>query len=126
LIGEMVAITLALVVLSLLADPLIQLWTVGAVSASPALVWLMAAWAWLWAWGNTFAFLLNGLGHIRFQMGIGLAQAMVNLMLSILWVQTYGVIGVIGATVVAYAGIIGWTAPLNAWHILRRAARVQA
>ncbi len=126
LIGGMATITLALVALGLLADPLICLWTVGAVSASPALVWLMAAWAWLWAWGNTFAFLLNGLGHIRFQMGIGLVQAVVNLALSILWVQTYGVIGVIAATVVTYAGIIGWIAPLNAWHILRRVAKVQA
>lgn len=119
LVGGMALVTAVVIGLGLLADPLIRVWTVGAVSASPELVWLMAAWAWLWAWGNTFAFLLNGLGRIRFQMIVGLILAVVNLTLSILWAQAYGVVGVIGATVVAYTVVIAWTVPLDAWRILR-------
>lgn len=122
LIGGMAATTLLLIALGLLAAPFVRLWTVGEVSTSPELVWLMVAWAWLWAWGNTFAFLLNGLGRIRFQMIMGLILATVNLMLSIRWAQAYGVIGVIGATVVAYSVVIAWTMPLDTWRILRRSA----
>lgn len=122
LVGGMALVTAVVIALGLLADPLIRVWTVGAVSASPELVWLMAAWAWLWAWGNTFAFLLNGLGRIRFQMIMGLLLAVVNLTLSILWAQAYGVIGVIGATVVAYSVVMAWTVPLDARRLLRQGA----
>ncbi|MGQ0603593.1 MAG: lipopolysaccharide biosynthesis protein [Anaerolineales bacterium] len=118
--GMLLAVFL-IVTLLIAAQPIISLWTQGVISVSLPLVGLMALWTILACWGNTFAFLQNGLGRIRIQTVAGLCLACVNLGLSILWVQSFGVIGVIAATVVAYVCIPAWIVPVDVWLTLRRA-----
>jgi len=112
--------TLVTLVLSLLAEPVIRIWTRGIVTPQPILVWLIATWTWLALWGNLFAFLENGIGRIRIQVILGLLMAVVNLVLSVLWVQQFEVIGVIAATVVAYGAVVAWVIPLDVYWILHK------
>jgi O-antigen/teichoic acid export membrane protein len=67
-----------------------------------------------------FAFLENGIGRIRIQVILGLLMAVVNLVLSVLWVQQFEVIGVIAATVVAYGAVVAWVIPLDVYWILHK------
>jgi O-antigen/teichoic acid export membrane protein len=123
LLWGMLMVVLMVVILLFAVQPLIRLWTGGVIEVSLPLAALMALWTALACWGNTFAFLQNGLGRIRIQTLAGLCLAGVNLGLSVLWVQSFGVTGVIAATVVAYACIPAWVVPLDVWLTLRQTTR---
>jgi O-antigen/teichoic acid export membrane protein len=101
----LIAVVLALG-LSLLfvvfSQPIIAVWAGTQVQPSRELILWMAGWTIIYAAMTTTACLLNASGHIRGQAIYGMTTAIVNIGLSIWWVQSYGVSGVIAATVTAY------------------------
>jgi O-antigen/teichoic acid export membrane protein len=62
----------------------------------------MGAWSMVSVAMNVMGCLLNATGHVRSQSFYGALAALVNLWLSIAWAPTFGLTGVIAATVVAY------------------------
>jgi O-antigen/teichoic acid export membrane protein len=94
---------------ALLAAPLvlfgqiiIELWAGGdAVPPFTVLAW-MGCWSLLFAAMNTTTCILNGLGRVRGQMIYGMATAGVNIVLTIAWVSSFGLSGVIAGTVISY------------------------
>jgi len=116
---SMVCFALLVVGLAVIAQPLIAFWMGGKIAVSDTLVWLVAVWTIMSIWGNNFAFIQNGLGHIRIQTIVGICMAILNLALSIVWIQRIGVLGVISATIVAYGLTSFWTAPTDTFFVLR-------
>jgi O-antigen/teichoic acid export membrane protein len=99
--GTVTALMLA-VPLVALGRPIIAKWA-GAVAVPPfaLLVW-MGAWSVIQASMNALACLLNAAGQLRGQVLYGSVTAAVNVWLSITWGSSYGITGVIAATVVSY------------------------
>lgn len=65
------------------------------------LVW-MGAWSVVNASMDVAGCMLNGANRLKWQSLYGLGTAVVNILLSLVLVQTYGIVGVIAATVIAY------------------------
>ena len=117
--GLSVAFGIALVIASA-GEWIIQIW-VGKTALPPPLLWSwMVAWVCIQAVMQAVACLLNATGQLRGQTIYGLSTAILNLILSIMWVMPFGLPGVIAATVVAY--LIGNVGPaaLEARWVLRR------
>ncbi len=106
-------------VLIFTARDIVYAWTNGAILPPMDIVILMSVWSLMSLWGNTFAILQNALGRIRIQTVAGVCMAIINITLSIILVQQIGVVGVIGATVISYASISLWIAPLDTFRTLR-------
>lgn len=72
-----------------------------AVSSFALLLW-MGSWSLISVSMNVVACVLNASGHLQGQMIYGVTTAIVNIVLSILLVRSFGITGVIAATVIAY------------------------
>jgi O-antigen/teichoic acid export membrane protein len=91
------------IVLIVAGQMLVRLWTGREEAVAPWWVFI-----WMGLWGvinvvtNSTATLMSGVGRLKGQMVYGTTTAIVNLILSILLAQRYGITGVIAATVIAY------------------------
>jgi O-antigen/teichoic acid export membrane protein len=90
-------------VLLVFGRQIIRLWA-GAAAVPPfsVLVW-MAIWNLMLSNLYVASCLLNATGHLRGMTIYGSVTAVLNLILSILLVRTYGIAGVIAGTVIAFA-----------------------
>ncbi|MCC6617008.1 MAG: hypothetical protein IT320_26285 [Anaerolineae bacterium] len=105
--GLSLLVTAVLVgVLLLLGRQIIDIWSRGTVTADQTLLIGMAAWTLLSVWGRSIASVLNSIKKIRLQAIAGVLTAILNVVLSLYWIQIYGLVGVIMATVVAYSILI--------------------
>lgn len=120
LVIGMVVVGVLVGVLLLNARVILHFWTGGRFDAPTVLILLMAIWTLIAAWGNTFAFLQMGLGRLRMQVICSCLMAGVNLLLSILWGQRYGVVGVLSATIVSYTVTSLWPIPIDTFLTIRR------
>jgi len=84
------------------AKDLIRVWAGEGNVPSTALVLWMAAWYLQAALALAISAFLNGTGRLRVQAWAGLATAIVNIALSFAWARSFGVEGVIAATVVSF------------------------
>lgn len=102
--GVGIAVTGAAVIcLVLIAKPFIAMWAGPAVVPSAALIAWIAAWSMINSYTNPMACLLAAASHLRNQIIYSGFATVSNLVLSIYLVQTWGVEGVIAATVISYA-----------------------
>ena len=98
-----ICFTLAAVVpLIFIARPFINLWTAGAVTPQYDLVLWMAAWSMINAFCSPIASLLAAAAHMRAQVIYSTVSAVINIILSIYLVSTWGISGVIAGTVISY------------------------
>ena len=88
--------------LALIAQPFIAWWAGPAVVPSMALIGWMAAWSMINAYTNPIACLLAAASHLRNQLIYSSLATVSNLVLSIMLIKTWGVVGVIAATVISY------------------------
>ena len=99
---------------------LIQKWTGQSFDLPTSVIVLVALWTLMSIFGNVYATLMNALDHTTFQAAGGIIMATLNLVLSIMWVRTYGVAGVIAGTVVAYGLVSVISQPLYTHYIIFR------
>jgi O-antigen/teichoic acid export membrane protein len=92
---------LAVAVLVIFGDRILYLWVGPQIKASIALLAVFAVQCILYAYLQPISFLLNGLGKLRAQVVCGIAMAIVNLGLSIVFVYRYGIIGAALGTTIA-------------------------
>ena len=90
-------------VFTIFGADIIRLWA-GAVAVAPlsVIIW-MAIWRLMLSTLLVGSCLLNATGHIKGMTIYGTVTALLNLALSILFAQIYGIAGVIAATVIAFA-----------------------
>lgn len=86
----------------LLGRPFIRLWAGPAAVPPISLVWLMCVWIIIYAVTTNQSCIMGATSHIRKQAVSSVLAAVVNVILSILWVKTLGPAGVILATIVSY------------------------
>ena len=99
-----VGTTLAVVssaALYLFANRILSVWVGSSIQASRVFLVLLGAMCITSAYLQPMSFLLNGLSRFRVQVICGLVMAALNLGLSIVFVERYGIIGAILGTVVA-------------------------
>jgi O-antigen/teichoic acid export membrane protein len=95
--------TAIVVFLTIFGGEIIRLWAgAGAVPPFSVIVW-MALWRLMLSTLLVGSCLLNATGHLKGMTIYGTATAVLNLTLSILLAKTYGITGVIAATVIAFA-----------------------
>jgi O-antigen/teichoic acid export membrane protein len=90
-------------VFTIFGADIIRLWA-GAVAVPPlsVIIW-MAIWRLMLSTLLVGSCLLNATGHLKGMTIYGTVTALLNLALSILFAQIYGIAGVIAATVIAFA-----------------------
>ncbi len=93
-------------VLLVVGRQIIDIWSRGTVTAEQSLLIGMAVWTLLSVWGRSIASVLNSIKKIRLQAVAGVLTAILNIGLSLYWIQIYGLVGVIMATVVAYSILV--------------------
>lgn len=98
---------------------LIRLWAGQAAVPDSALLWCMCFWAILLAITVNQAALLAATQRLRLQAACGVIAAVLNLVLSIIWVQRIGAIGVLLATIVSYLLLVLFPQSWEVHHILR-------
>lgn len=91
-------------------------WIDPTVRPSGVLVAAMATWSMLTILTGAFAALLNGLHVVRFQVATAVAMAVLNIVLSIIFVKFYGVVGAIYGSIVSV--LVCTVAPT--WFYTRR------
>ncbi len=104
------------VLMGLLGQWVIRLWTGGVVVPSHALLWLMAFFAFLISATTNQALLLAAVGRLRLEATVAVLAAVSNLWLSIYLVQRIGPEGVILATILSFA--VFMVVP-QAWEVNR-------
>lgn len=93
----------AAVALAASAHFVIPLWVgSGVPTPTPLLLTGFVIWTILRVWGNAVAMLLNGANVVRLQAVLAVAMAAAAIGLKIAWVRSFGLPGVVWATVVAY------------------------
>lgn len=88
---------------------LIRLWAGPAAVPSTSLLRLMCVWMILFAWTNQQSILMGAVSRMRLQSITSLTAAILNLVLTILWVRPFGTVGVLLATIVTYVVFILFT-----------------
>lgn len=83
--------------------PIIDVWTAGAVNPPLSLLLGLGAWMILGSCGNAVAMFLNGASIIRFQALSAVVMATAALVLKIVLGRSFGLPGIIWATVLAYS-----------------------
>ena len=110
------AVGVSALVMGLLGQWVIRVWTGGAVVPGHLLLWLMAFFAFLMATTTNQALLLAAVGRLRLEAVVAVLAAASNLWLSIYLVQRIGVEGVILATILSFA--VFMVGP-QAWEVKR-------
>ena len=97
---------------------LIRVWAGPEIKPETSLLWALAFLIVLTAFGNSIAMFLNGAGKVRIQLVVGTLMATTALALKIVLAPSYGVAGVVWATVASYSVFI--VVPLAAYarHLL--------
>jgi FkbM family methyltransferase len=95
---------------------IIRLWAGPAAVPSTALLALMCVWMVIFAITLYQSCLMGATSRVARQAVYGPAAAVVNLALSVVWVRTFGSLGVLLATVVSYVAFV--LAP-QAWEVKR-------
>lgn len=98
----LVAASAATILILAFHKPILDAWVGPTIAPSWPLLLGMAAWAIVSTAFNAVAVLFNGLGILRFQVGIGMAMAVASVLSSIALAHQFGVAGVIWGTVLAY------------------------
>lgn len=101
-IGGLAASALLLV----LGQTLVQLWVGPAFVPTTALLAAAALWTVLGSATAPLVFYLNGIRKEREQFLVAIPMTVVNLGLSLWWVQLFGISGVLWASCVAWAGVV--------------------
>ena len=107
---------LVALMMGLLGQWVIRVWTGGVVVPGHLLLWLMAFFAFLMATTTNQALLLAAVGRLRLEAVVAVLAAASNLLLSIYLVQRIGTEGVILATILSFA--IFMVVP-QAWEVKR-------
>jgi O-antigen/teichoic acid export membrane protein len=82
-------------VMLLFGDPILRIWTRGAVTHAPtSLVLALTSLFVLWTWMSSISVLLNAAGVLRVQMWIIASHAALNVIVALLLVKPFGVEGV--------------------------------
>ncbi|HEY0869268.1 MAG TPA: hypothetical protein VGD55_02625 [Acidothermaceae bacterium] len=104
-------------VLAVVARPAVHIWTRGAVHSPELLVVAFSVWLVVYGFNQPQAMLLNALHAERFQIWAASANLVVNLTLSIVLTQAFGVSGVIWGTEIAQSGVLtATTVYLRRWN----------
>jgi len=91
---SIIAITVVVTVLAFAAPVVVRIWA-GAETMPPAgLPWIMAVYFISWTWSNSNAMLINALGGVRGRALGTIANAVVNIIVSLALVKPLGIIGV--------------------------------
>lgn len=106
--------------LAFIAQPFIAWWAGPAVIPSIALIGWMASWSMINALTNPVACLLAAASHLRWQLIYSFFATVSNLALSIYLVDTWGVTGVIAATVISYAAFVCLPILIDAELLLKK------
>ena len=85
--------------------PLLDLWVGTGFPAHFELVAALGVWTVLWSVGTTLSVFLNGAEFLKFQIGLAVAMAVTNVILSVFLTTSVGVSGVVWGSVVAYAAV---------------------
>lgn len=110
------AVGVVAVLMGLLGQWVIRVWTGGAIVPNHRLLWLMAFFAFLMAVTTNQALLLAAVGRLRLEAVVAVLAAVSNFVLSIYLVQRIGAEGVILATILSFA--IFMVVP-QAWEVRR-------
>jgi len=120
-----VVLAIAALILFFIGDELVALWVGRDIEIAPGLLAGMLVFTVLRVWCDLYAYLLNGVGAIKFQMWLAVVQAVVNVPLSIYLGGIYGVSGVVFATSATLClSAIGL--PVSAYLYLSRAREGEA
>lgn len=114
-----VAVCLAAVVVGLCGRWIIAVWAGKMAIPPPLLLWTMAGWAVVVSMTTNQAVLLTAAGRLRLLAIVSVIGAMVNLTLSIFWVQRIGAEGVILATILSFAVCIAIPQAVGVRRVLR-------
>ncbi len=106
--------------IALIAQPFIGWWAGAAAVPSGSLVAWMAAWGVINAFTNPIACLLAAAAHLKRQIIYSSVATALNIVLTVTLVQTWGVDGVIAATVISYAVFICGPCYLDAVSLIRK------
>lgn len=101
-----VTLAAAAAVLVLFGQGMIRVWAGPAAVPAKDLVWLMCVWMALFAITTNQASLMAATNRVKRQAIAGTVAAAANLALTIYWVRTLGLIGVLLGTVVSYVVFI--------------------
>ena len=107
------------IVMILFGRSMIHLWAGPDAVPGELLVWLMCVWIVIYAFTTNQSCLMGATSRIKKQAIASLLGAAANLTLSILWVKTMGVTGVMAGTIVAYLTFIVLPQVLEVRSILR-------
>lgn len=117
-----IALAIASLFLYFFGKYIIALWIGKDVEIAPGLLMGMFVFTVLRVWCDLYAYLLNGLGVIKFQMWLAVVQAIVNVPLSIYFAGIYGVSGVVFATSAALL-LSALGLPISAYVYLSRVSK---
>lgn len=123
LAGSMAFAALSVAVLAFIAKPFILWWAGPAAEPSTGLLSWIAAWSLVDGFTSPIACLLAAAAHLRAQIIYSAIATASNLLLSIMLVQTWGVSGVIAATVISYVVFICLPTFVDAEFLLRKLRR---
>jgi O-antigen/teichoic acid export membrane protein len=93
-------------VLLVVARPILDRWTSGALVPPTSLLVALATWAVVSATSTTLAAYFNGANIIRFQVVVAIVMAVSNLALSLVWVRRIGLVGPVWASVVTQTLVV--------------------
>jgi O-antigen/teichoic acid export membrane protein len=110
MIGVAVAASAVLVTVG---GPFLRWWLRTDLGIDRGLLWAMAAWIIIQAVGRVPCFLLNGVGVVRFQVGMCAVATSAALCLKFLWAPRFGVEGILWATTIPALLV---NAPALAWR----------
>lgn len=110
------AVCVVALLMGLLGQWVIRVWTGGVVIPSHLLLWLMAFFAFLMTTTTNQALLLAAVGRLRLEAVVAVLAAVSNLLLSVYLVQRVGAEGVILSTILSFA--VFMVIP-QAWEVKR-------
>ncbi|MDE3188336.1 MAG: lipopolysaccharide biosynthesis protein [Acidobacteriota bacterium] len=112
-------LTIGCVVMILFGQSMIRLWAGPEAVPGELLIWLMCVWIVIYAVTTNQSCLMGATSRIKSQAIASLLGAAANLALSIFWVKTMGVTGVLAGTIVAYLTFIVVPQVFEVRNILR-------
>ena len=119
-IGGTLVTAVVVVPLVFIAVPFIRWWTGGHITPGLDLVLWMAVWSVINAFTQAVASLLAAANHLKIQIMYSVVSSVLNLVLSIALVRTWGATGVIAGTVVAYLIAVCLPCIIDAELLLKR------
>jgi len=97
----------------LFAKPIIDLWTGSAGYAGALVVFALGGYGYILSMINLHANLLSGLNFTKAMLWLGAAEAILNLLLSIIFIHFWGIGGVALATFISALLTVFWLLPMD-------------